>query len=736
MTISVRLRLLAAFALSACPAAIATGASSAWAAGSLLAPTDSLSALVAEGTIETIAGDGDWSSSGDGSPATAASLRDPEGVAMAADGVLYIADTASNRVRAVDRAGVMRFIAGAFTTGGFRGDGGHPAGANLEAPKDIAVGPDGSLYIADSGNGRIRKISSDGLTITTFAGGGACGDATCGDGGPATDAQLVSPTGVAVGPDGSVYVADSGGRRIRKIAAGGTITTVAGTGTACASGTCGDGGSAATAQLNTPVGVDVAPDGTVYVADQLAERVRRIAPNGTISAFAGTGVRDHTGDGGPAVDATISNPSGVHVTRDGNILISETHWGTVRRVDPAGTITTVAGNATTGWGFSGDGGPPTVAQLDEPVGMTVGRDGTIYVADRDNDRIRGFKVAGWNPNGPTPAAPALTAPAAGSLVATATPTLAATTEPGGQVTFLVDGTPVATATADGSGNAQAASRPLGEGAHALTATVSVSGSLASDPSASRTFTVDTIAPAAPTVAGGPDAQTTGTSAAFTLAGEPGATFACALDGAAFAPCSASVSFTGLALGAHTLSARQTDAAGNTSAAATRTWTVVAPPVDPPRGGGGGEETPRGGGDQTPRDGGGSPPAPPAPGGDTPRTPDGGSSPRAGKVRLVLSPTVGSRRGVAVGCRLDTGAIARCQVTIRHRGQVIGSRTVTVRGKRATATVQVTLNRRGIRLLGRARGRLAVSVDATVRTADGRTLRATTRGVARLRAARR
>ncbi len=330
-------------------------------------------------TITTVAGTGDWGCSGDGGPATGADLGLPEGVAVAPDGSVYIADTGNDRIRRVGPDGIITTVAGTGNYG-FSGDGGQATQAMLNYPSGVAVGPDGSLYIADSDNYRIRRIGSDGV-ITTVAGTGDWG--STGDGGPATQAELAYPSGVAASPDGSLYIADQLNDRIRRVGPDGIITTVAGTGIY---GFSGDGGPATQATLDLPAGVAVAPDGSLYIADYGNSRVRRVGPDGIITTVAGGGVTG-LGDGGPATGADLNWPYSVAVAPDGSLYIADSDNFRVRRVGSDGVITTVAG--TGDWGFSGDGGPATGAELSWPYSVAVAPDGSLYIADSDwNSRIR------------------------------------------------------------------------------------------------------------------------------------------------------------------------------------------------------------------------------------------------------------------------------------------------------------------------------------------------------------
>ena len=329
------------------------------------------------GTITTIAGTGKSDFSGDGGPATQATLSWPEGVALDGAGNLYIADMNNHRIRKIDSTGMITTVAG---TGGlgFSGDGGPASQAQINSPTGVAVDGAGNLYIADTGNHRLRKVDSTGM-ITTVAGTGGLGFS--GDGGPASQAQINSPEGVAVDGAGNLYIADRG-NRIRKVDSTGTITTLAGTGER---GFSGDGGPASQAQINTPTGVAVDGAGNLYIADR-GNRIRKVDSTGTITTIAGTGKFGFSGDGGPATEAWIELPTGIAVDGAGNLYIADFGNGRIRKVDSTGTITTVAG--TGGLGFRGDGGPATEAWIELPTGIAVDGAGNLYFADAVNDRIR------------------------------------------------------------------------------------------------------------------------------------------------------------------------------------------------------------------------------------------------------------------------------------------------------------------------------------------------------------
>jgi hypothetical protein len=353
--------------------------------------------------ISTFAGTGTAGFTGDGGAATLAELSGPRGVVLAPDGSLYVADTGNNRVRHIV-SGTITTVVGSGTQG-FAGDSGPPASAELDGPEGLALDASGSLYIADTGNDVIRVVSG---TITTIAGTGTHSGNT-GDTGSAITALLAAPEAVAVDSAGIVYIADTGNNRVR-VVQGGTINAFAGTGT---SGFQGDNGAAISAELASPSGIVVEPSGTVWISDTGNARVRRVlsgiimtevgggtgssGSSGTGgSGLGGSGVGSTTsstttnsiGDGGPGVDAVLQAPAGLALDGNGNLLIADSVAQLVRTVDlnaSTFTINTLAGNGTAG--SSGDGGVSTQAELDEPRAVT-GNATSTYIADTGNSRIR------------------------------------------------------------------------------------------------------------------------------------------------------------------------------------------------------------------------------------------------------------------------------------------------------------------------------------------------------------
>ncbi|MFI1577534.1 RICIN domain-containing protein [Embleya sp. NPDC020630] len=338
--------------------------------------------------IGTIAGTGAAGFTGDNEPAVSARLNRPYGIAVDDTGTLYFSDYNNHAVRKITTDGRISTVAGTGVAG-FKGDNGPAVSAQLNSPREVAVDRVGAVYITDAGNHRVRKITPDGR-IATVAGTGTA--AFGGDDGPAVSARLNYPLGVAVDSTGIVYVADYHNQRVRKITPDGTITTVAGNGTG---GFRGDGGPATSAQLNRPYGVAVDGADDLYIADAENHRVRKVTADGTIATVAGNGTGGFRGDGGPATSAQLNFPLGLVVDGTGALYISDHRNQRIRKVAPDGTIGTVTGTGTAG--FGGDGGPAAKAQLNSPYGLAVDCVDTLYFADHVNNRVR--RIASTMPAG-------------------------------------------------------------------------------------------------------------------------------------------------------------------------------------------------------------------------------------------------------------------------------------------------------------------------------------------------
>lgn len=337
--------------------------------------------LSVNGIFSTVAGTGIFGFSGDGGPATQAQLKNPYNIAIDAAGNLFIADSYDNRIRKVATNGIITTIAGNGNSG-FSGDGGPAISAELNGPNALAVDNAGNIFIADFSNNRVRKVAANRI-ITTVAGTGNQGSG--GDGGPATMAQFFFPIGVAVNTAGEIFISDLGSNKIRKVAANGIISTVAGNGT---SGFSGDGGLATAAQFNHIEGsVAIDATGNIFIPDSRNNRVRKVDINGRVTTIAGNGGSGFSGDGSAASGAELNNPTGVTIDISGNLYISSNYR--VRKVT-GGIINTVAGNGSPS--FSGENVPATSAQLYHPIGVVADKPGNIFIAE--GNRIRKVTVNG------------------------------------------------------------------------------------------------------------------------------------------------------------------------------------------------------------------------------------------------------------------------------------------------------------------------------------------------------
>jgi sugar lactone lactonase YvrE len=340
--------------------------------------------LPAPGDIDTVAGYGTAGYSGDNGLATAADLNGPHNVAVDAAGNIYIADMWNNRIRKVTAStGIVTTVAGNGTPG-YSGDGGAATSAELYYPSGVAVDVAGNLYIADAGNNLIRKVMASTGDISTVAGNRT--ESYSGDGGPATCAEMNTPYDVAVDASGNIYISDSNNNRVRKVTvSSGIITTVAGTGIGSYSG---DGGPATSANISQPMGLVLDAAGNIYFADWGNVRIRKVAAStGIITTMAGNGSEGYSGDGVLATAAQLYYPYGVALDAAGNIYIADDANNRIRKVTAStGDISTVAGNGTAG--YSGDGGAATSGKLKYPYGVAVDTANNIYIADEGNNRIR------------------------------------------------------------------------------------------------------------------------------------------------------------------------------------------------------------------------------------------------------------------------------------------------------------------------------------------------------------
>ena len=340
-----------------------------------------ISAKAQIGFISTIAGNGTSGFSGNGGSAISATLASPAAVSVDGAGNVYIVDSGNNSIRKVSTNGVISNFAGNGSCGSsYCGDGGAATNAALSNPFGIAIDASGNLYIGDYGNSAVRKVSTNGI-ITTFAGNGGSGNS--GDGGPATNATLTEPAGLATDNNGNLYIADVFNNVIRKVNSLGIISTVAGNGT---NGYSGDGSAATAAKLSQPAFAMADAIGNIYIADANNNVIRKVNTNGIISTVAGNGNAFYSGDGGPAISASLDTPSGVAFDASGNLYIVDDLNHRVRKVNSSGIISTYAGAGIPG--YTGDGGPALNADFSFPWGITISTAGNIYIADQGNNVIR------------------------------------------------------------------------------------------------------------------------------------------------------------------------------------------------------------------------------------------------------------------------------------------------------------------------------------------------------------
>jgi sugar lactone lactonase YvrE len=333
------------------------------------------------GVLTTIAGKGVQGFAGDGGPAMAAELDSPAGLAMDGAGNLYIADSHNHRVREVDAAtGVIRSFAGTGVAG-FSGDGGAATAAELDLPTALAVDAAGNVYVADTDNHRVRRIAAGTGLITTVAGNGAEGFA--GDGSAAIAASIDSPNGLVVDVAGNMFIADTHNGRVRKVSAStSVITTIAGAGVVGGNTQTfgGDGAAATAAGLALPRGLTMDAAGNLYIADSANHRIRRISTSGTIATIAGEGTEAFAGDGGPAVAASLDSPRSVVISPGGLVTLADSGNHRVRQIDaqpgPGPDIHTITGIGAVGVGTLSLSGPAVVTYGSGALTATLRGDGS------------------------------------------------------------------------------------------------------------------------------------------------------------------------------------------------------------------------------------------------------------------------------------------------------------------------------------------------------------------------
>jgi sugar lactone lactonase YvrE len=343
-----------------------------------------------DASIDTFAGT-TFGYDGDGGPADAARLGYITGLSIDAAGNMYISDGAANVIRRINTSNVISTVAGTFLGWNvidpkqYSGDGGPAISAHLNVPLWVTADANGNIFISDAGNNVLRKVNASGV-ISTIA--GDLDQGHTGDNGPATEALINVPGGLATDVAGNLYFADTQNHVIRKISISGEITTIAGT--PGQAGYSGNGGAATAAKLSQPNGIAVSGDGVIFITDNNSV-IRRIA-DGRISTIAGTGVEGFSGDGGKANEATMLAPKGIVIAKDGSIVFSDSGNNRIRRITMEDErIETIAGTGEQG--YSGDGGPAPLAKIFNPQGMAVDAAGNIYFAEAGNSVVRVIRPA-------------------------------------------------------------------------------------------------------------------------------------------------------------------------------------------------------------------------------------------------------------------------------------------------------------------------------------------------------
>ena len=450
----------------------------------------SASGVSATSPIETVVGTGTGGYSGDGGPATSATINEPYALAYNAQGDLFIADANNNVVREVMTDGTILTVAGTGTAG-FSGDGGPATAAKLDSPEGLAFDSAGDLFIADRGNVVIRELTTDGKIHTVAGTAGVAG--ANGDGGPATQAEFQDPEGLAVNSSGEIFVADLASKSVREFTVGGDIVDFAGNG---GSGDSGDGGPAVDAEVQ-PTNVAVNSAGDVFIADFYNNVIREVTSNGDIETFVGTGNPGYGGDGGPATDALLHEPEQLAFDSSGDLFIADYANNVVREVTTDGIIHTVAGTIASG--SSGDGGAASNATLNEPYGLAIDASGDLLIDEHGGNVVR--EVFGYLPATVTTNPTTTTLSASASSIGfghTVTLTAHVTDSnsdsiSGGTVTFK-DGTTTLGTAPLANGTASLPVTSLTVGQHFLTASYAgTTGYLASASGLSASSTIETVA---------------------------------------------------------------------------------------------------------------------------------------------------------------------------------------------------------------------------------------------------
>ncbi len=335
--------------------------------------------LVNGQVITTLAGSQLFGNGGDGGFAIDAELSDPGSLLVDSKGNIYIGDRGNNRIRKINQYGVISTIAG-FGSAGMSGDGGPSEKAKVNYPCGMALDAAGDFYFSDTRNNRIRKIDANGI-ISTVAGTGSSG--YNGDGILAVDATLSLPRGIAFDANNNLYIADYNNSRVRMVTPDGIIHTVVGNGKIPSSGIFKENVPATDANLYTPTDVALLPDGSIVISDAGNHIIRKYNPSdSTVSTFAG--MRDHpgsAGDDGPATKAMMSRPISLAVDHKGNVYFADQDGNCVRKIDAEGKVSRVAGDGSNPGPTNGDGGLAVDAQLKRPAAIAVDTVGNLYIAD-------------------------------------------------------------------------------------------------------------------------------------------------------------------------------------------------------------------------------------------------------------------------------------------------------------------------------------------------------------------